>query len=101
MTYIDSRHPGARYGQPTAVQIRSRRICHMEVVVTRGRVQEPIKKPCQMAGLSYFVLDDDLLSHGESPHYHRRCIVSLLSSEWDQVVPMLYGRQAIRLLGGC
>ena len=40
-------------------------------------------------------LDDDLLSHGETPHYHRRCIVSLLSSGWDQVVPMLYGRQAI------
>ena len=38
-------------------------------------------------------LDDDLLSHGETPHYHRRCIVSLLSSGWDQVVPMLYGRQ--------
>ena len=40
-------------------------------------------------------LDDDLLSHGEAPHYHRRCIVSLLSSGWDQVVPMLYGRQEI------
>ena len=25
---------------------------------------------------------DDLLSHGETPHYHRRCTVSLLSSEW-------------------
>ena len=43
-------------------------------------------------------LDDDLLSHGETPHYHRRCIVSLLSSGWDQVVPMLYGRQEIRVL---
>src|SRR5574344_2181407 len=42
-------------------------------------------------------LDDDLLSHGEAPHYHRRCVVSLLSSGWDQVVPTLYGRQAIRL----
>src|SRR5690554_2126720 len=42
-------------------------------------------------------LDDDLLSHGEAPHYHRRCTVSRLSSEWDQVVPMLYVRQAIRL----
>ena len=38
---------------------------------------------------------DDLLSHGETPHYHRRCIVSLLSSGWDQVVPTRYGRQAI------
>ena len=37
---------------------------------------------------------NDLLSHGETPHYHRRCIVSLLSSGWGQVVPMLYGRQA-------
>ena len=43
-------------------------------------------------------LDDDLLSHGETPHYHRRCIVSLLSSGWDQVVPTLYGRQEIRVL---
>ena len=46
-------------------------------------------------GVSEFNLDDDLLSHGETPHYHRRCIVSLLSSGWDQVVPMLYGRQEI------
>ena len=45
-------------------------------------------------------LDDDLLSHGEAPHYHRRCIVSLLSSGWDQVVPMLYGRQEILLPEG-
>jgi hypothetical protein len=40
---------------------------------------------------------DDLLSHGESPHYHRRRVVSLLSSERDQVVPTRYGRQTIRL----
>src|SRR5690606_41337078 len=43
------------------------------------------------------MLDDDLLSHGETPHYHRRSVVSLLSAGWDQVVPTLYGRQAIRL----
>ena len=49
-----------------------------------------------MRGLE-FKLDDDLLSHGETPHYHRRCVVSLLSSGWDQVVPTLYGRQAIRV----
>ena len=49
-------------------------------------------------GVSELNLDDDLLSHGETPHYHRRCIVSLLSSGWDQVVPMLYGRQEIRVL---
>ena len=53
--------------------------------------------PAQI-GVLEFNLDDDLLSHGETPHYHRRCIVSLLSSGWDQVVPTLYGRQEIRVL---
>ncbi|MEG8248671.1 hypothetical protein, partial [Pseudomonas paracarnis] len=39
------------------------------------------KTPTAFAiGVSEFNLDDDLLSHGETPHYHRRCIVSLLSS---------------------
>jgi hypothetical protein len=58
------------------------------------------KIPClrEQTGVLEFNLDDDLLSHGETPHYHRRCIVSLLSSGWDQVVPMLYGRQEIRVL---
>ena len=45
-------------------------------------------------GFCFLEPGDDLLSHGETPHYHRRCIVSLLSSGWSQVVPMLYGRQA-------
>ena len=60
----------------------------------------PKQNPClrQQTGVLEFNLDDDLLSHGETPHYHRRCIVSLLSSGWDQVVPMLYGRQEIRVL---
>ena len=35
-----------------------------------------------------------LLSHGETPHYHRRYAFSLLSSRWDQVGPACYGRQA-------
>ncbi len=37
---------------------------------------------------------DVLLSHGETPHYHRRYCVSLLSSAWNQVGPQRYGRQA-------
>ena len=45
-------------------------------------------------------LGDDLLSHGEAPHYHRRCTVSLLSSVWNQVVPALYVRQANWLVIG-
>ena len=35
-----------------------------------------------------------LLSHGEAPHYHRRCGVSLLSSAWGQVGPPRSCRQA-------
>ncbi len=34
-----------------------------------------------------------LLSHGETPHYHRRYGVSLLSSAWGQVGPPRYCRQ--------
>ena len=37
---------------------------------------------------------NDLLSHGETPHYHRRSSVSLLSSGWDQVGPERYCCQA-------
>ncbi len=44
--------------------------------------------------LLYSMPGDDLLSHGEAPHYHRRCVVSLPSSGWDRVVPTLYGHQA-------
>ena len=43
--------------------------------------------------LSNLKLSNVLLSHGETPHYHRRYNVSLLSSAWDQVVPLRYGRQ--------
>ena len=35
-----------------------------------------------------------LLSHGETPHYHRRYGVSLLSSAWGQVGPPRYCRRA-------
>ena len=38
-----------------------------------------------------------LLSHGISPHYHRRETFSLLSSRWIQVVPVCYCRRANRL----
>ena len=53
------------------------------------------KKTSQFIRIRTLILKpgDDLLSHGETPHYHRRYIVSLLSSGWDQVVPKLYGRQ--------
>ena len=46
-------------------------------------------------GLStYLMPGSSLLSHGETPHYHRRYGVSLLSSAWGQVGPPRYCRQA-------
>ena len=58
------------------------------------------EKPVALNGLTLTVLSslfrkvkenwkpgDVLLSHGEAPHYHRRCYVSLLSSAWSQVGP--------------
>ena len=44
--------------------------------------------------LLYLMPGDSLLSHGETPHYHRRYDVSLLSSAWGQVGPPRYCRQA-------
>ena len=37
--------------------------------------------------LLYLMPGSSLLSHGETPHYHRRYGVSLLSSAWGQVGP--------------
>ncbi len=42
----------------------------------------------------YLMPGSSLLSHGETPHYHRRYGVSLLSSAWGQVGPPRYSRQA-------
>ena len=44
--------------------------------------------------LSKLMPGSSLLSHGETPHYHRRYGVSLLSSAWGQVGPPRYCRQA-------
>ncbi|WP_228393015.1 hypothetical protein, partial [Pseudomonas helleri] len=44
-------------------------------VFFRAQKQNPCLR--EQTGISEFNLDDDLLSHGETPHYHRRCIVSL------------------------
>ena len=97
MTYIDPAHPGHR----PAGSLRLSTVAPGAVVRWAGgsdnkygRAQS--KNPDLFPDRGFCLeLDDDLLSHGETPHYHRRCVVSLLSSGWDQVVPTLYGRQAI------
>ena len=80
------------------VQIRSRRICpgwesvHRQ---TTDKTKSPVFRP---GFLLYLMPGSSLLSHGETPHYHRRYGVSLLSSAWGQVGPPRYGRQANSVL---
>ncbi len=59
---------------------------------TQSRTQEEFidtqKGPVFRLGLSLNLMPgSSLLSHGETPHYHRRYGVSLLSSAWGQVGP--------------
>ena len=68
---------------------------HTGTVAGPQKRKKPIRKDglftCLMPGSS-------LLSHGETPHYHRRYGVSLLSSAWGQVGPPRYRRQANSVL---
>ncbi len=57
------------------------------------------KKAIREDGLSVCLEPgSSLLSHGETPHYHRRYGVSLLSSAWGQVGPPRCCRQAYSVL---
>ncbi len=52
------------------------------------------KGPVFRLSLSFYLMPgSSLLSHGETPHYHRRYGVSLLSSAWGQVGPSRYCRR--------
>ena len=80
------------------VQIRSRRICPGWESVHR-QTTDKTKGPVFRLSLSFYLMPgSSLLSHGETPHYHRRYGVSLLSSAWGQVGPPRYGRQANSVL---
>ncbi len=63
--------------------------------VASGIYSAPMQKAILSDGLSLNLMPgSSLLSHGETPHYHRRYGVSLLSSAWGQVGPPRYGRRA-------
>ena len=64
------------------------------MIIKNKEKQMQKSQPIGLAFSSYLMLGSSLLSHGETPHYHRRYGVSLLSSAWDQVGPPRYGRQA-------
>ncbi len=76
------------------VQIRSRRICPTQESVHRQTTDKTKGPVFRLSLLFYLMPGSSLLSHGETPHYHRRYGVSLLSSAWGQVGPPRYGRQA-------
>ncbi len=76
------------------VQIRSRRICPGWESVHRQTTDKTKGPVFRLSLLLYLMPGSSLLSHGETPHYHRRYGVSLLSSAWGQVGPPRYGRQA-------
>ncbi len=80
------------------VQIRSRRICPTPESAHRQTTNKT-KGPVLRLSLSFYLMPgSSLLSHGETPHYHRRYGVSLLSSAWGQVGPPRYRRQANSVL---
>ncbi len=76
------------------VQIRSRRICPPQETTHRQTTDKTKGPVFRLSLLFYLMSGSSLLSHGETPHYHRRYGVSLLSSAWGQVGPPRYGRQA-------
>ena len=83
------------------VQIRSRRICPAPESAHR-QTTDKTKGPVFRLSLSFYLMPgSSLLSHGETPHYHRRYGVSLLSSAWGQVGPPRYRRQANSLCSSC
>ncbi len=78
--------------------------CLPRLEKTRQRRIRPFSAPAQkgpvfrLGLLLNLMPSSSLLSHGETPHYHRRYGVSLLSSAWGQVGPPRYGRQANSVL---
>ncbi len=80
------------------VQIRSRRICPPQESAHRQTTDKTKSSVFRLSFPLYLMPGSSLLSHGETPHYHRRYGVSLLSSAWGQVGPPRYRRQANSVL---
>ncbi len=82
------------------VQIRSRRICPGWESVHRQTSNKTKGPVFRLSLLFYLMSGSSLLSHGETPHYHRRYGVSLLSSAWGQhgETPHYHRRYGVSLL---
>ena len=83
----------------TASLVANRRFCHLKIKAAKTQKGHLLRDgPSRVRSLYTGRVDklkpgSDLLSHGETPHYHRRCLVSLPSSRWDRVVPKRCGRR--------
>ena len=91
---------GRKYNTPPSppllrnVQSHSRRICPTRESVHRQTTDKTKGPVFRLSVLFCFMYGSSLLSHGETPHYHRRDGVSRRSAAWGQVGPPRYGRQA-------
>ena len=59
----------------------------------KNKSKNPVPYDTGLFAFALIQSGDVLLSHGETPHYHRRYGVLLLSSAWGQVVPPCYRRR--------
>ena len=67
----------------------------------KNKSKNPIPYDTGLFAFALIQSGNALLSHGESPHYHRHYGILLLSSEWIQVELPHYGRQNILLMIFC
>ncbi len=76
----------------SSLQMEGEKVSRREGLDVRSQKR---KKPSLPTGLLTCLMPgSSLLSHGETPYYHRRYGVSLLSSAWGQVGPPRCCRQA-------
>ena len=65
------------------------------------KIKNPVPYDTGLFAFTVIQSGDALLSHGETPYYHRHYGILLLSSEWSQVELPHYSRQNILLMIFC
>ena len=90
MSVLDTKKPQAKMLRVIFIVMAERTGLEPVTSCVTGRHSNQAELPLRM----YRVPGSDLLSHKRTLHYHRRGCISLLCSEWEQVVLQRYGRQA-------
>ncbi len=86
---VEQAAPDEFFAHPKSERTRA----FLSQVVHRQTTDKTKGPVFRLSLLFYLMSGSSLLSHGETPHYHRRYGVSLLSSAWGQVGPPRYCRQ--------